>query len=111
MQQEVCVRPRRLGWNEADYQIETPLRDEKGASLKGKNKTGEKKGIIPLFFATDDNYLPFLSVTLQSLRENSSLFYFSLLRSVPSHREGAFQFDDPPHSSQGVLGEHKFVVA
>ena len=75
MQQEICMRPRRLGWNEADYQIETPLRDEKGRSVKGKNKTGEKKGIIPLFFATDDNYLPFLSVTLQSLRENSSLDY------------------------------------
>ena len=73
--QQVCVRPKRLGWNEADHQIKTPLCDERGRSVKGKNKTGEKKGIIPLFFATDDNYLPFLAVTLQSLRENSSLDY------------------------------------
>ena len=75
MQQKICVRPQRLPWNTADHQIETPLYDGQGCSVKGKNKTGEGKGIIPLFFATDDNYLPFLSVTLQSLKENSSHDY------------------------------------
>ena len=35
----------------------------------------KKKGTIPLFFATDDNYLPFLAITLQSLWENSSHEY------------------------------------
>ncbi|MBQ7948806.1 MAG: glycosyltransferase family 8 protein [Clostridia bacterium] len=69
------IRPQRRGWNEADHLIETPLKDVRGASVKGNNKTGEKKGVIPLFFATDDNYLPFLSVTLQSLLENSSHDY------------------------------------
>lgn len=75
MQQEICVRPKRMTWNEADYQMDTPLCDGCGKSLKGKNSTGEKKGTIPLFFATDDNYLPFLAVTLQSLWENSSHDY------------------------------------
>lgn len=70
-----AARPKRRGWNEANHLIETPLCDKRGASVKGKNKTGVKKGEIPLFFATDDNYLPFLSVTLQSLLENSSLDY------------------------------------
>lgn len=69
------ARPKRRGWNEANHLIETPLCDKRGASVKGKNKTGVKKGEIPLFFATDDNYLPFLSVTLQSLLGNSSLDY------------------------------------
>ena len=75
MQQKNCVRPQRLSWNRADHQIDTPLYDERGGSVKGKNKTGKGRGIIPLFFATDDNYLPFLSVTLQSLKENSSHDY------------------------------------
>ena len=74
-QEQICIRPKRKGWIEADYQIDTPLCDERGASVKGKNSTGAKKGTIPLFFATDDNYLPFLSVTLQSLWENSSHDY------------------------------------
>ena len=69
------MRPKRRGWNEATHTIDTPLKDEQGMSLKGRNKTGEYKGIIPLFFATDDHYLPFLSVTLQSLLENSSHDY------------------------------------
>jgi len=69
------IRPHRRGWNEADHLIETPLKDVRGASVKGKNNTGVKKGRIPLFFATDDNYLPFLSITLQSLWENSSHDY------------------------------------
>ncbi len=39
------------------------------------NLSTEKK-IIPLFFATDDNYTPFLAVALQSLLENASKDYF-----------------------------------
>lgn len=35
---------------------------------KSKNKT-----IIPIFFATDDNYIPFLCVSLKSLVKNSSI--------------------------------------
>ena len=69
------IRPKRRGWGEADHWIDTPLRDERGASVKGNNSTGKKKGIIPLFFSSDDNYLPFLAVTLQSLWENSSHDY------------------------------------
>lgn len=68
----------RLGWNEADVEILTPLKDEAGASKAEENKKGTpktKKGKIPIFFATDDNYLPFLSITLESLWENSSREY------------------------------------
>ena len=31
-----------------------------------------KENIIPIFFAVDDEYIPFLAVALQSLIENSS---------------------------------------
>ena len=70
--QSMCRR----GWNEADVCINTPLKSDVGASVCGNNKTAEKKkGTIPLFFATDNNYLPFLSITLESLWENSSHDY------------------------------------
>lgn len=39
------------------------------------NLSTDKK-IIPLFFATDNNYTPFLAVALQSLLENASKDYF-----------------------------------
>ncbi len=69
----------RRGWGESDVQIKTPVYADCGASAKEKNKTvGDKKGkkgLIPLFFATDDNYLPVLSVTLESILENSSHEY------------------------------------
>ena len=32
----------------------------------------KEKQVIPIFFATDDKYIPFLAVALQSLIENSS---------------------------------------
>ena len=70
----------RRGWNEADVDILTPLKADRGESKAERNKTEngkdtKKKGVIPIFCATDDNYLPFLSVTLQSLWENSSHEY------------------------------------
>lgn len=69
----------RRGWNESDVAHATPLKDERGASKAEENKKGvvysKKKGVIPVFFATDDNYLPFLSITLESLWENSSHEY------------------------------------
>ena len=36
-----------------------------------KNEKAPKK-IIPVFFAADDNYVPFLAVTLQSIKEHAS---------------------------------------
>lgn len=69
---------KRRGWNEANHLIKTPLKDEKGASAKTHARVEPnkmKKGIVPLFFATDDNYLPFLAVTLESILENSSQEY------------------------------------
>ena len=33
------------------------------------------KGEVPIFFAVDDNYIPFLGVALKSLIENSSKEY------------------------------------
>ncbi|MBE7079534.1 MAG: glycosyltransferase family 8 protein [Clostridiales bacterium] len=68
----------RRGWNEADVSLHTPARAERGKSLRGyhnEEKERAKKGRIPLFFATDDNYLPFLSLTLESILENSSREY------------------------------------
>lgn len=38
---------------------------------KNENQTGKK--IVPIFFAADDKYVPFLAVTLQSLKEHASL--------------------------------------
>ena len=32
--------------------------------------------VIPIFFAVDDGYIPFLAVALQSLIENSSKNYY-----------------------------------
>ncbi len=69
----------RRGWNEADVAHPTPWKSEFGASKKEENKKAgdcvAKKGVIPVFFAVDDNYLPFLSITLESLWENSSHEY------------------------------------
>lgn len=79
MKQENQVgRIKRLGWNEADHLIQTPALADRGESKRAENEKGlpvEKKGVVPIFFATDDNYLPFLSITLESLRENSSKAY------------------------------------
>ena len=38
-------------------------------------KTQNNKPIIPIFFASDDNYVPFLAVTLQSLEQNADTNY------------------------------------
>ena len=39
----------------------------------------QNKEVLPIFFAVDDGYMPFLAVTLQSLVENSSdKYYYSL---------------------------------
>ena len=35
-----------------------------------------EKKIIPIFFATDDNYAPFLAVTVESMLQNASKDYF-----------------------------------
>ncbi len=73
------MKPFRRGWNEADVHHPTPLQSKFGASKKEKNKkldkNAKKKGIIPVFFATDNNYLPFLAITLESIFENSSWEY------------------------------------
>jgi len=77
-QAQMQIKPKRLGWNEADVQLYTPAKADRGASKAAENKLGvkqDKKGIIPIFFAVDDNYLPFLSITLESLWENSSHAY------------------------------------
>ena len=49
------VRQKRLGWNESDVELTTPRTLEECPEIK----RGEIKGKeIPLFFATDNNYLP-----------------------------------------------------
>lgn len=76
--EEEMLLLKRRGWGEADTAIFTPARTRTGASVAGKAGAATKernKGVIPIFFATDDNYLPFLAVTLESLRENSSKEY------------------------------------
>lgn len=71
---------KRQGWCEPDAKIYTPLKADRGASCYEENVRNpegakEKKGVVPIFFATDDNYLPYLAVTLQSMYENSSRDY------------------------------------
>ena len=74
---EQVAQPGRRGWNEADVRIRTPLRTKAGKSAAGRKLAAPKgsAGVVPVFFATDDNYLPFLAVTLESIRENSSREY------------------------------------
>ena len=36
--------------------------------------------IIPIFFAVDDDYVPFLAVTLQSLVNNASQEYYYVIK-------------------------------
>ena len=38
------------------------------------------KEIIPIFFAVDDGYIPFLAVTLQSLVNNASKEYYYVIK-------------------------------
>lgn len=40
----------------------------------------QNKQVLPIFFAVDDGYMPFLAVTLQSLVENSSEEYYYLIK-------------------------------
>ena len=56
---EEKVYQKRLGWNEADSAISTPRTEKENPNLRHE-KIGK---VIPLFFATDNNYLPFLSIT------------------------------------------------
>ena len=48
---------------------------EEKTKMKLKKEIKSKE-VIPIFFATDDNYVPFLDVTLASLIENASNDYF-----------------------------------
>ena len=45
--------------------------------MKGKTnmKKNNEKSIIPIFFAIDNNYAPFFSVALESIKANSSKYY------------------------------------
>jgi lipopolysaccharide biosynthesis glycosyltransferase/DNA-binding MarR family transcriptional regulator len=49
------------------------------SSIRGNdmsnNENPVKTGLIPVFFSTDDNYIPFLDVTIRSLIENASKEY------------------------------------
>lgn len=38
--------------------------------------TNDERKIIPIFFATDDNYIPFLAVAIKSLLDNANKGYF-----------------------------------
>lgn len=40
----------------------------------------QNKQVLPIFFAVDDGYMPFLAVTLQSLVDNSSEEYYYLIK-------------------------------
>lgn len=49
----------------------------RGIQMKGKTnmKKNNEKSIIPIFFAIDNNYAPFFSVALESIKANSSKNY------------------------------------
>ncbi len=40
------------------------------------------KAEVPIFFAIDDGYIPFLAVTLQSIVENASNEYKYLIKNI-----------------------------
>ena len=40
-----------------------------------QTKTSAKRNTVPIFFAVDDNYVPFLCVALQSLSDNRTIRY------------------------------------
>lgn len=41
--------------------------------------------VIPIFFAVDDEYVPFLAVTLESLIENASKNYYYSMKILYTH--------------------------
>lgn len=59
-----------------------------------KNFKNEKP-IIPIFFAADDNYVPFLAVTLQSLEENA---------------DNNYQYDIKVMNADNISVENKFKL-
>lgn len=91
----------RRGWNEANREIKTPLYADRGQSKRGvEERVDGEKPVVPVFFATDDNYLPFLAVTLESIKENSSKKYsyrFYVLHSGVSqnYREAIDRYSAP----------------
>ena len=40
----------------------------------------KNRDVLPIFFAVDDGYIPFLAVSLESLIANSSLEHFYLIK-------------------------------
>lgn len=57
------------GWSETSARVYKP--QESAGRKRARAKAKEKK-VVPVFFAADDNYLPFLAVSLKSVKENSS---------------------------------------
>ena len=51
---------------------------------KGNNMANKTLKEVPIFTATDDNYIPFLAVTLQSLKDNSSKNYKYIIKILNS---------------------------
>ena len=43
--------------------------------MSERSKNGMVKPVIPVFFATDNNYVPFLAVSMTSMLENASSDY------------------------------------
>ena len=48
------------------------LKEKYNAKMKGKILMNQNKNDIPIFFAVDNGYIPFLAVSLQSLIDNSN---------------------------------------
>lgn len=46
-----------------------------GSSGREKKACKKAKKVVPVFFATDDNYIPFLTVALSSMKQNASKDY------------------------------------
>ena len=49
------------------------LKEKYNAKMKGKILMNQNKNDIPIFFAVDNGYIPFLAVSLQSLIDNSNV--------------------------------------
>ena len=45
----------------------------------------KNRDVLPIFFAVDDGYIPFLAVSLQSLIDNSSKEHYYLIKNLYSN--------------------------
>ena len=73
---------------------------------KGKKVMNKEKRIIPIFFAIDDSYTPFLAVALQSLIDNASKEYNYLIKILHTNVQEENQKEIKKFESENVNIEY-----